>query len=305
MKKLFGVTVALITPMDADGMFDPEAMRRLTSILIKKGVNCLYPCGTTGEMNKLSLKERKKVAETVISEVNHRVTVFIHVGAEAETKTLKLAKHAYEIGADGIGIITPRFLGCNNREITGYYMRIAKELPNKFPIYLYNIPQYTASDLTYEAVIDIYNNNENVIGIKYSYTDFNRTLEYLKVSPNFSVLHGCDKLFSSFLVLGCNGTVSGVAGVFPEPFIKVYENFLLSDIAEMQKWQRIGVEICDILKCGKNMAYFKKALSYRGISAGHMRLPQLDLCEEEKIKLVEQLDEFCKRNGIRKDICIP
>ena len=49
-----------------------------------------------------------------------------------------------------------------------------------------------------------------------------RTLEYLEI-PNFSVLHGCDKMFAELLLMGCDGTVSGVAGVFPQPFVAVYE----------------------------------------------------------------------------------
>ena len=49
MKKLFGVTTAMTTLFTADGAPDVQAMRELTDFLIEKGVNCLYPLGTTGE----------------------------------------------------------------------------------------------------------------------------------------------------------------------------------------------------------------------------------------------------------------
>lgn len=73
MKKLFGITVAMVTPMTSDEKPDLVAMADLTEKLIDRGVNCLYPCGTTGEMLKLTLEERKSIAETVISTAAGRV----------------------------------------------------------------------------------------------------------------------------------------------------------------------------------------------------------------------------------------
>ena len=49
MKKLYGVTVAMITPFTEEGNVDVKALEKLTEMLISRGVNCLYPCGTTGD----------------------------------------------------------------------------------------------------------------------------------------------------------------------------------------------------------------------------------------------------------------
>jgi dihydrodipicolinate synthase/N-acetylneuraminate lyase len=62
LKKLFGVTVAMVTPLDEDGKIMESAVRQLVDFLIDKGVNCLYPGGTTGEMYLLTVAERKKLA---------------------------------------------------------------------------------------------------------------------------------------------------------------------------------------------------------------------------------------------------
>ena len=49
MKKLYGVTVAMITPFTEEGNVDVKALEKLTEMLISRGVNCpVYPCGTTG-----------------------------------------------------------------------------------------------------------------------------------------------------------------------------------------------------------------------------------------------------------------
>ena len=87
MKKLYGVTAAMVTPFKESGEVDYDGVRQLTGMLIDKGVNCLYPCGTTGEMFRLSLEEREKIAETIIQTAAGRVTVFIHCGAMNEQDT--------------------------------------------------------------------------------------------------------------------------------------------------------------------------------------------------------------------------
>lgn len=297
MKKLYGVTVAMITPFDQEGKVDTENLSRLTKTLLDKGVNCLYPGGTTGEMVHLSVEERMLVAETVVRAADGKGNVFIHCGAMEQEETEGLLQHAHRIGADGAGVVTPMFLGVNQEEMEGYYESLSKCVPDDFPIYLYNIPQCSGNDLKAESAARIARACPNVAGIKYSYSDMMRTIEYLSI-PDFSVLHGCDKLFSSLLMMGCDGTVSGVAGVFPEPFVAVYKAWKEKNIEQMQQWQKVCVQFCDLLRCGSNMSYFKEALKMRGLGVGGMRLPQRDIGSEEIGQLKEKLTELCKVSGV-------
>jgi len=302
MKKLFGVTVAMVTPMFEDGSVDLAGVARLTEMLVGKGVSCLYPCGTTGEMLKLTTDERKAIAETVVKTAAGRVTVFIHTGAETEEKTLELSLHAHAIGADGVGIVTPQFFGCSDRMLVGYYSRIAAKLPADFPIYLYGIPQCAANDISAAAAKELFTACPNIVGIKYSFLDMVRTTAYLDVSPEFSVLHGSDRHFSSMLAMGCDGTVSGVSSACPEPFVGVWQAWQTGDMATVRHWQRAGREICDILRNGADMALFKGLLKIRGLEAGHMRLPQMDLTAEAYAALEQTFEAYCTRWGIEKQV---
>lgn len=298
MKKLFGITIAMVTPFKASGEVDYEAVARLTEVLLARGVDCFYPCGTTGEMTHLTAEERKRIAETVVRTAAGRATVYIHCGAASQAETLELVKHAHQIGADGAGVVTPIFLGANAREMENYYLTLANSVPKDFPIYLYNIPQCAANDLSVDVAASLAEKTENIIGIKYSYADINRTIDYLRIkNGTFSVLHGCDRALIAMLALGCDGTVSGAAGVFPEPFVEVYRAFQERDLERARKAQKAAVEIVDILKAGANMSYFKKALKIRGIDAGVMRAPQLDIPEEETETLRAELAAYCKKYG--------
>jgi len=298
MKELYGVTVAMTTPFTKDNQVDYGAVKKLTKMLIDKGANCLYPCGTTGEMMRLSVQERKKVAEAVIDAVAGKIPVFIHCGCMNQEDTITLVQHAKEAGADGAGVVTPIFFGANEKELEEYFVAVANSVTD-FPIYLYNIPQCAANDLPVAVVQRVKERCANVVGLKYSWADINRTIDYINVNDgDFSVLHGCDRAMVALLATGCKGTVSGIAGVFPEPFVAAYKAYMERDLEKAQKMQKICVKFCDALKGGSNMSYFKEALKMRGIPVGYMRKPQLDIGTDEIADLKTKLEVICDEAGI-------
>jgi 4-hydroxy-tetrahydrodipicolinate synthase len=293
MKKLHGVTTAMVTPMTKDGEVNLEGVEQLTHFLIEKGVDCLYPLGTTGEMLKLNIEERKKAAETIVKAADKRVTVYIHVGAMTTDSTIELAKHAKEIGADGIGVVTPTFFYCNDRELENYFVEIAESVGEDFPMYLYSIPQCASNDISIELLQKVMDRCPNVVGIKYSFADFVKTQEYSLVNGgDVSVMHGCDRLFAPLLTLGCTGTISGISCVYPEPFVAVYKAYNENNMQEARRLQNIAAKFCKVLRGGTNMAYFKTALEHRGIAAGSMRKPALDLSSDVLEEFKKELNEL-------------
>lgn len=303
MKRLHGVTTAMVTPFNEKGEVQYELLDNLTEFLISKGVHCLYPLGTTGEMLRLSAEERKLVAERVVRKAGGRATVYIHVGAMTQEETIELAAHAHAIGADGIGVVTPAYFIANDRELEEYYVTVCSSVPDDFPVYLYGIPQLAVNDLSAEVVQRVANKCKNVIGIKYSYPDFLRINEYLNVNNgNFSVVPGTDRLFLGELAMGCDGVVSGISCVYPEPFVEIYDAFQAKDIEKARDFQKIANLYCEVLKNGSNMAYFKEALRLRGIDAGTVKAPQLGLTPPEKEALRDKLEEIQRQHSIGASI---
>lgn len=299
MKKLYGVITAMLTPFDDNGAVDVEAIKKMTEFYISKGVHCLYPCGTTGEMYLLSEDERKTVAETVIRQAANRATVFIHTGAMTLRETIALTQHAQRTGADGVGVVTPSYFGITEREMEEYFVAVANSVPADFPVYLYNIPQLSGNDLKPATIEKIVKRCPNVCGIKYSYADMLRVNEYLRVNNgSFSVVVGADRLFLPALAMGCDGLVSGVSSVCPEPFVSLYNAWTAGDQETAKKLYPIGADVSNTLCNGANMAIFKAALSYRGIPAGHMRKPLLDLPEDEKKVYCSNLQKFIDLLGL-------
>lgn len=294
MKTMYGVINAMTTPFNEDGSIDIESLKRQVNFLIDKGVNCLYPLGTTGEMYLLSTAERKLVAETVVKEAAHRVIVYIHVGAMTTAEACELAAHAKSIGADGIGAITPSYFGCQDRFIEQYYRDICTAVGPDFPLYLYSIPQCSGNDISAALAERIAAACPNVVGIKYSYPDMVRVLQYLRVrGGNFSVLVGPDKLFVAGLACGVKGVVSGIAGPMPEPFVAVYQAWQAGDYAKAAKLQEIACDVTDLLRGGSDMAVFKEMLRRRGIvKTAVMRKPLLELLPEDAEQLWQKLQQY-------------
>ncbi len=292
MKRLYGVTTAMVTPFSEDGHPQLETIEQMVEFLIQRGVHCLYPCGTTGEMFLMSEEERRQIAQTVVRQNNGRVTVFIHVGAMHMEETIRLAKHACDIGADGIGVVTPAFFSTNPDAMVDYYTRVFSSVPKDFPCYMYNIPQCAANDLTCDVVRRVTDACPNAVGIKYSQADMIRTYEYMAVKEGFEVVQGADRLFLPALAMGCSGTVSGVSSVYPELFVKVFEAFEAGNLQAAREWQKLANRFVTALGAGSNMAIFKSGLTYRGIDAGHMHAPQIDYTAEQTEKLWESLREL-------------
>ena len=147
MQKLYGTVVPIVTPLTEEDTIDVESLKNLVNHVIDGGLQCLYPCGTTGEMMYLTVEERKQVAEVTVKEAAGRVPVFVHVGAWNLKDTIELAQHAEKIGADGIGVVTPAFYKLSDHGLVDFYVEVAHSVSEDFPVYMYAIPQNAINDV--------------------------------------------------------------------------------------------------------------------------------------------------------------
>ena len=293
MRKLYGVTVPMVTPFDEEGRVDVKSLEKLTEYLIDKGIQCLYPAGTTGEMMYLSVEERKVVAETVIQQAAGRAVVYVQAGAWNLEDTKELARHAERTGADGIGVVTPAFFKLTDEELTGFYESVSKSVGVDFPIYLYGIPQCAVNDITPELAGKLADRCPNVVGIKYSVNNMSRIQEFMTLkNGEFSVLCGPDELFAVTCFAGGDGTVSGNANVIPEHYEAVWAAVQAGDTEQAMRLQKKTNILNNILSEKQNIACYKTALKHRGIIAGSgMRAPLILLDEKREAALIKKLDE--------------
>lgn len=297
MKKLYGTVVPMITPLTEQDEIDVESLKRLTDHCIDGGLQCLYPCGTTGEMMYLTTEERMQTAETVAKHADGRVPVFVHVGAWNLKETITLAQHAVSIGADGIGVVTPAFYKLSDEGIADYYLAVARSVPEDFPVYLYGIPQNAVNDLSAAVCERVAAQCPNVIGAKYSYPDMTRLQQLMTVQDGrFRVLVGPDHLFQAVVAVGGDGVVSGNAMCIPEHYAALWDALCQKDMERATRLQR-RTNVLNALLCRiNNIAAYKVVLKAEGvILTSHVRRPMENLTDVQEQELLDALKQLTYR----------
>lgn len=299
-KRLKGVVIPTITPMNEDGTVDDASLRHFTNYLVDAGVNALYPNGTNGESLLLSKKEREHVAEVMAETNSHRLPLFIQCGSMTTAETVSHAKHAVKIGADGIGVMSPAFFGMDEEALFQYYSSVIQELPRDFPVYVYNIPGCTTNDVTPNLLKRLMASFENVVGIKYSSPNLMRVEDYLNTSGRVpQLLIGCDSLFLQCMITGGVGTVTGPGSIFFERFNRLYRQFCEGDFTGAMETQRKIVETDRKLADIPGIPALKTLLKLRGVIRTDVcRAPNRPLTDAEKRTLADVYEEYCKEENI-------
>lgn len=270
-KKFSGIFNAIVTPFTKKGELDEAAMASLADFQIKAGIDGLYACGSTGEGVSMTLAQRKRVAEICVERSGGRITVMTQVGDEAIENVRELAKHAEDIGIDGIAALTPYYYKPDDDAVLGYYSEIGKF--TDLPLFIYHIPQFTGLTLSARTIARIMNEVPSVKGIKDSSGDFKHLLEILYYRPKgITVFSGSDEYALAGLISGMEGCVTGYASAFPELYVKLYGMFREGKIEKALELQERITMIKNHLKSPPIQA-IKEAVKLRGINGGFVKKP--------------------------------
>ena len=299
-KRLFGVVIPTITPLNEDGSIDEHSIAEFTEYLVQAGVNGLYPNGTNGESLLLTRQERNRVAEIMVERNNHRLSVFIQCGSMTTEETVAHAKHAVNIGADGIGVMSPAFFPMDDESMFRYYTDVIIGLPENFPIYVYNIPGCTTNDVKPALLNRIMKVFPNVAGIKYSSPDLIRVEDYFAFADRHpDLLIGCDSLFLQCLITGGGGTVTGPGSVFHERFTRLYRQYIEGDYAGAAATQRQIVKTDRAMDGIPGIPALKALLKMRGIIRTDVcRAPLRTLTKDEYRVLENVLEEYLREEKV-------
>lgn len=301
-KRLRGVVIPTITPMNEDGSIDDGSLADFTHFLAGAGVNALYPNGTNGESLLLTKEERQHVAEVMAKANERRLPLFIQCGSMTTDETASHAMHALKIGADGIGVMSPAFFQMDEESLYQYYSDVIKNLPEDFLVYIYNIPGCTTNDVMPGLLKRLMEQFPNIVGIKYSSPNLIRAEDYLNADGRKpELLIGCDSLFLQCLITGGVGTVTGPGSIFHERFTRLYRQFQEGDFAGAAATQKKIVETDRKLAGIPGIPALKTLLKLRGVIRTDVcRGPLRPLTKEEKCILEEVYAAYCEEEGIHE-----
>ncbi len=293
MGVLQGIVCANITPFFENKEVDYASVKKLARYLSDCGVNAVYPLGTNGEGLALTTEERKKIAEVMVDEISGKIPVAIQCGTQTLEDTMTLVLHAKEIGADAAGVVTPFFFHFSDQGLEEYYSALL-EAAGDFPVYIYNIPTNTNNDITANIVKKLCEKYNNLMGVKYSYPDLIRLIEYSRAKEGgLDVLIGCDRLIYPAYKAGAVGTVSGPAAVFPETFSSLWTAAVKGEDKKAKAAQDMIFNNSYTLAPYQEIPMIKQYLKSMGvIAADTVRIPFNSITQEEKTQVAHIINQI-------------
>ena len=277
-----GVFPALLTPFDASGAVNYNALRELVQWNLGKGVNGFYVCGSTSEAFLLTGDERKKIVETVCAEAAGKAAVIAHVGCIGQDMAVDLARHAKEAGADAVSSVPPFYYGFSFEEIKSYYFALADV---GLPVFIYNFTAAGGARLTTAQFMEFLS-DPRFLGVKHTSSDF-FLLERLKAfRPDAVIFNGYDEMFLSGLAAGADGGIGSTYNFMAEKYIAIEKAFRNGDLTAAQAEQKkANAIIAALLDCGV-MPGCKALCRHLGLDLGDCRKPFRTLTEDQTRRLI-------------------
>lgn len=280
-----GVNTALITPFK-DGQIDKIALRDLVNWQIKQGVHGLVPVGTTGESPTLSHEEHDEVIEITVTEAAGRVPVIAGAGSNNTSEAIRLAKHAEEVGANAVLIVSPYYNKPTQQGLKAHFLSIADEL-SSIPLIVYDIPGRSIVSVEDELLAELAK-HKNIIGIKDATGDAARPARLSNlIGDDFCQLSGDDATAFSYLASGGHGMISVVSNVAPKLYSDMYNSFCAGDIKTGMEINKKLMALHDGLFCEASPAPVKYAAERLRLCKSELRLPLVSVSDEAK-KIIDK-----------------
>lgn len=291
--KVTGLIAATFTPFTAQGEVNLSVIGPYVDYLTEKqGVKGIFVNGTTGESMSLSVAERKVLAEEWCQRAKGRLdSVIVHVGCMSLKDSQDLARHAAEIGADGIAVISPSFFKPKNADALRRFLQEVASAAPTLPFYYYQIPSFTGVNVPVRDVIeDIEKLIPSFRGVKFTGSDlldFGQCVSYSQ--PHWSVLYGVDEQLLAALAMGANGAVGSTynyMGCFVNQLISAFES------GDLIKARTIQFKIQEVvgyaIKLGFDIGVNKQVMTeVSGLRLGPPRLPVMP-CPPAHAQLIIQ-----------------
>lgn len=267
-----GLAVAMVTPMHSDGSVDREGLATHAERLVGAGVDVLVPCGTTGESATLHFREQAEAIAVVVEAAAGRVPVMAGAGTNHTEDAVRLARAARDAGADALLSVTPYYNRPTQEGLFRHFREVARA--TDLPLFLYNVPGRTGSNLRPETVLRLAREVRGVAGVKEASGDLGQVATILKDRPEgFLVLAGDDEMALPVMALGGDGVVSVAGNEVPEAMKALVTAALHGDFAaaRAQHFRLLPLMRANFIE--SNPIPVKTALEMLGRFPAHMRLP--------------------------------
>ncbi|MFK8111198.1 MAG: dihydrodipicolinate synthase family protein [Rubripirellula sp.] len=291
-QRITGILTPNITPVDAEGRVDEERLRGYVDWLIERGVDGLYPNGSTGEFVRFTREERRRIVQTVVDQAAGRVPILAGA-AEANVKeTIDACDEYGAMGVRAVAIVAPFYYRLSSEGVYAYFREIADNV--SVDVTLYNIPLF-ASPIDVPTVIRLASECPRVVGIKDSSGDLPNMMRMIAaIRPfreDFSFLTGWDAALVPMLIVGADGGTNATSGVVPELTRAIHRNVVAGNTQEAMRLQFQLLPLFDaMISLGEFPEGFRAGARSRGWNLGPGRVPLSDQQQDAVARTQREID---------------
>ncbi len=293
-EKVKGLINAPFTPFTAEGELNLEPIADYAVLLNKNKLKGVFINGSSGEGYMLTEDERKQLAECWVKVAPKDFKVIVHVGSTCVKESFRLAQHAQEIGAWGIGAMAPPFPKIGRiEELVKYCEEIACGAP-QLPFYFYHIPAFNGVFLPMLDFLKAVDGRiPNFAGVKYTFEslyEYNQCLLYK--NGKFDMLHGQDETILPCLAMGgAKGGIGGTTNYNGINLVGIQEAWEAGDLDKARELQNYSQAVINIIcKYRGNIVGGKRIMKLIGLDLGPNRTPFQNLTDTEESRLKSDLD---------------
>lgn len=304
MPKIKGLINAPFTPFYKNGEINFEPIPTYAKMLVKNDLKGVFINGSSGEGYMLTEKERIQLAESWMKAAPENFKVIVHVGSTCVKTSRKLAEHAQNIGAWGIGAMAPPFPKINRiEELVRYCEEIASAAPD-LPFYFYHIPAFNGVYLSMLAFLQAVEGCiPNFAGIKYTFEslyEYNQCRLYKE--GKFDMLHGQDETILPCLAMGgAQGGIGGTTNYNGRNLAGILTAWEEGNLEKARELQNFSQEVINVIcRYRGNIVAGKRIMKLIGLDLGENRTPFQNMTNEEENTMKAQLEainffERCNR----------
>jgi 4-hydroxy-tetrahydrodipicolinate synthase len=290
MQELIGTGVALVTPFNAQGAVDHDALTKVVLHQIENGIDYLVVLGTTGESVTLTKQEKQEVIHTIKIANSERLPMVIGVGGNDTAVVVDELKTSDLSGFTAILSVSPSYNKPTQEGIYQHFKAVSEASP--LPVILYNVPGRTASNMSVETVVRLAA-FDNVVGIKEAAGDLVQAMKMIQYTPkDFLVISGDDMIANAMTLAGGAGVISVIGQAMAQDFSDMIRYALNGDVGESYELHyKVAASIDMIFEQG-NPAGIKALLNHLGLCSESVRLPLVSINENLNGRLKTFIDQY-------------
>ena len=280
--------VALVTPFDASGAVDHEALGRLVDYQVESHTDFLCVLGTTAETPTLDEEEQLAVRRTVAKHNAGRLPILLGCGGNCTHKVVsKLAKDPMD-DADALLCVVPYYNKPTQEGMYAHFKAIAEA--TELPIILYNVPGRTGVNMLPETTLRLAADFKNIVGIKEASGNVEQ-IEYILCHrpEGFKVFSGDDGITLPLIKSGADGVISVIGNAYAAEFAELVHLTQSGQFAEAEAIDRRLAELYKLIFVDGNPAGIKCVMELRGMLQNILRLPLVPATQATREKIMAQL----------------